>query len=318
MRSRRSVIALLPAVLGLAAGVRRAAGAERPRQLRIGYQKGEPVLVAARQHRSFETLLQPLGVEVSWLEFPFGPPMLEAMRVGSLDIGAVGDAPPIFAQAAKAELAYIAARHDNGDGYAILLPAGSSIRTLQELKGKRVAFGRGSSAHNFVVAALEKAGMSYSDIHPVPLAPADAAAAFEHGDIDAWSIWDPYFAIAEARPGVRVLVRTHDIGPANSFFLASRDYATRYGEVLWSVVEELGRVGAWCEAHRADVAQLLAEGTGVPLAAWQRSVDRSRFQSTPIDAAVLHDQQVVADRFHRLGLIPAAVDVRDWAWRATS
>ena len=316
MLPRRSALGLLAASLSLAAG--RSVGAAVPKQLRIGYQKGEPVLVAAKANRSFETLLQPLGVEVTWLEFPFGPPILEAMRVGSVDVGAVGDAPPIFAQAGKAELVYIGARHDNGDSYGILLPPGSTIRSLQELKGKRVAFAKASSAHNFTLAALEKAALSYADITPVPLAPADAAAAFEHGDVDAWTIWDPYLAIAEARPGVRLLVKTREVGVANSFYLASRDYANRYGDVLWSVVQELGRVGAWCEEHRPALANLLSAITGVPLPAWQLSVDRARFVSTPIDQAVLAEEQVLADRFRRLGLIPVSINVRDWAWRATS
>lgn len=318
MLSRRSAVGLLPAALALAVTRARAAGGAVPKQLRVGFQKGEPVLVTARQNRSFDTLLQPLGVEVTWLEFAFGPPMLEAMRVGGIDIGSVGDTPPVFAQAGKAELVYIGARPFNGDSSAILVPPGSPLRTLQDLKGRRIAFGRGSSAHNLTLAALEKAGLSYSDIQPVPLAPADAAAAFEHGDIDAWTIWDPYYAITEARPGVRVLARTRDIGPQNSFYLASRDYATRYGDVLWSIVEEIGRVGAWCDAHHAEVAQLLSTGTGVKLEDWTRAVNRASFRSVPISDKLLGEQQVVADRFRGVGLIPAALNVRDYGWRVTS
>jgi len=299
------------------AAVARAA-IEAPKHLRIGTQKGEPVLVAARKNRSLETLLEPLGVEVSYIEFQFGPPILEAMRVGSLDIGATGDAPPIFAQAAHSDLVYIAARPDNGDSSAILLPPGSKIETLPDLKGKRVAFGRGSSAHNLTIAALERAGLSYGDIQPVTLAPADAAAAFEHGDIDAWTIWDPYYAITEGRPGVRVLATTKDITPQNSFYLATRDYATRYGEVLTKVVQELGRVGAWCDAHRDEVARLLTAQTGVPLDAWTRAANRASFRSVPIDRAVLAQQQQVADRFYGLRIIPSAVTVSDYAWHVSS
>jgi sulfonate transport system substrate-binding protein len=162
-------------------------------------QKGEPTLVAAKQNRSLETALAPLGVEVEWLEFPFGPPMLEAMRVGSIDFGGVGDTPPIFAQAAHADLLYVAA--EPAGASALLVPPGSKLQTLHDLKGKKLAFARGSSAHNLAVAAVEKAGLAWSDIVPVPLAPADAAAAFEHGSIDAWVIWDPYYALYETRPG---------------------------------------------------------------------------------------------------------------------
>ncbi len=314
MLTRRSLLAALPASVACAGAAR----AATPKQLRIGYQKGEPVLVAAKQNHSFETKLQPLGIDVLWLEFEFGPPLLEAMRVGAIDIGGCGDAPPIFAQAAQADLVYIAARPDSGNSSAILLPPGSDVHRLADLRGKRIAFGRGSIAHSLTLAALEKAGIAYSDIKPIALGPADAAAAFAHGDLDAWAVWDPYVAITETRPGVRVLARTADIGPQNSFYMASRDYATRSGEVLGQVVQNLASVGAWCDANHDAVARLLSGGTGVSFDAWKRAADRGSFRSVPIDAAVLAQQQQVADRFYALRLIPAAVKVRDYAWQAAS
>jgi ABC-type nitrate/sulfonate/bicarbonate transport system substrate-binding protein len=142
--------------------------------LRTGYQKGEPVLVAPKQNRSFETLLQPQGIEVSWLEFEFGSAPLEAMRVGAIDIGAAGDAPPVFAQAARADLVYIVGRPDSSNGSAIPLPPGSTLQTLGDLRGERIAFGKGSSAHGLTIAALQEAGIAYRHITPVTLGPTDA------------------------------------------------------------------------------------------------------------------------------------------------
>jgi sulfonate transport system substrate-binding protein len=151
MFSRRSILALLP--IAVTAGALAApAIAQQARKLRVGFQKGEPTLVAAKQNRSLETALAPLGVEVEWLEFPFGPPMLEAMRVGSIDFGGVGDTPPIFAQAAHADLLYVAALPAGAS--ALLLPPGSKLQSLQDLKGKKLAFARGSSAHNLAVVAV--------------------------------------------------------------------------------------------------------------------------------------------------------------------
>ena len=158
--------------------------AAESKTLRVGFQKGEPVLMAARANRDLENALASKGHGAEWIEFQFGPPMLEAMRVGSIDIGAVGDAPPVFAQAAHGDLLYVAA--NRGAPQSILLPAGSRIRTLADLKGKKLAFGRGSSAHNFTLMALEKASLRYDQIdEPVTLGPADAGAAFERGAIDA-------------------------------------------------------------------------------------------------------------------------------------
>jgi aliphatic sulfonates family ABC transporter substrate-binding protein len=316
MPTRRILLSGLPSLLLVGTAGR--GWAADTKTLRVGFQKGEPVLVAAKENRSFEKALEPLGVQVSWLEFAFGPPMLEAMRVGSIDIGGVGDTPPVFAQAAHADLVYFASRPANGDSSGLLVPPGSTLQALADLKGKKVAFGRGSSAHNLTLAALEKAELTIDDIQPIYLAPADAAAAFAHGDIDAWTIWDPYFAIAEARPGVRVLASSSTISPQNSFYLASRAYATAAPQVLDRLVTSLGEVGAWCEAHKPELAQLLSQGTGVPLPDMKRATDRNSFTTVPMTDALLDDQQRIADRFARSHLIPGKLNVRDYAWHVAS
>jgi len=206
--SRRSLVAAAGLTLALPASRRLRAADSKT--LRVGFQKGEPVLMMAKANRDIETRLAPRGIGVEWVEFQFGPPMLEAMRVGSIDIGAVGDTPPVFAQAAHGDLLYIAA--NRGAPQSILLPAGSRIETLADLRGKKLAFGRGSSAHNFVLMVLEKVGLRYDDIEPVYLAPADAGAAFERGAIDAWSTWEPYTSLFVNRPGVRTLTTNLQIG----------------------------------------------------------------------------------------------------------
>ena len=229
------------------------AGATAARLLRVGFQKGEPILLAAKQNRSLETLLNPLDIEVQWIEFQFGPPMLEAMRVNSVDIGAVGDTPPVFAQAAHGDLLYIAAQRAGGQ--AILVPPGSTLQTLHDLKGRKVAFGRASSAHNLTLAALEKAGLTYNDIQPIYLGPADAGAAFERGAIDAWTIWDPYYALFETRPGVRMLAKWTDITEQNSFFMCRRAYVEANEQVTTKIIAEFGRIAEWARSHRPELAR---------------------------------------------------------------
>ena len=315
MATRRQLLAWTATPLSGSVGRRARASAA---VLRIGFQKGEPVLVAAKQNRDFETLLNPLGIGVSWTEFAFGPPILEAMRVGSIDFGGVGDTPPIFAQAAHADLVYVAARPSTGDGSAVLVPPGSTLQSLHDLRGKKVAFARGSSAQNLTLAALEKAGLTFGDIEPVYLAPADAAAAFAHGDVDAWTIWDPYYAIAEARPGIRVLASSKDITPQNSFYLASRAYAAGAPQVIDKIVPALADVATWCDAHKSEVARLLSAGTGVPLPLMTRAVDRTSFRSVPMTDALVADQQRIADRFSNLHLITRKLNVPDYAWHVSA
>jgi sulfonate transport system substrate-binding protein len=314
MIDRRSLLGLM-AASGAASLICRPLSAAS-RSLRVGYQKGEPILVAAKQNRRLETLLKPLGIEVEWLPFPFGPPLLEAMRVGSIDLGAVGDTPPIFAQAAHADLVFISAIVPGTS--AILLPPGSTLQSLADLKGKRVAFGKGSAAQNLTIAALEKAGLGYGDLQPIYLAPADAAAAFEQGAVDAWTIWDPYFAIYEQKPGVRVLALNKDIVEQNSFILASRSYASANPQVVTQVLGALGDTAAWARDHHDEVARLISDGTGVPLDATSRAVARNPLALHPVDAEVVQTEQQVADRFLALGLIPEAIRVSDQVWHAPS
>ena len=214
------------------------------------------------------------------------------MRVGAIDIGAVGDAPPVFAQAAHADLVYIAARPDSGNSSAILLPPGSSCARWPTSGASASPSGRGSSAHSLTLAALEKAGIAYRDIKPI-----DARTGRRGGGLRRMATSMPGRSGTPMSPSPRpgpacaCWPRLRDIGPQNSFYLASRDYATRYGEVLNLVVRHLGRVGAWCDAHRAAVAQLLSSGTGISLDAWQRAADRGSFRSVPVDDTLLLQQQ---------------------------
>jgi sulfonate transport system substrate-binding protein len=283
------------------------------KEIRIGYQKNG-VLVIARQQATLEAHFASQGVDVKWVEFSSGPPMLEAMNVGSIDYGAVGDSPPVFAQSAGANIVYAAGQPiTNGQG--ILVQANSPIRTIADLKGKRVGFTKGSSAHNITVQTLEKAGLTYADITPVYLTPPDAGPAFANGSIDAWSIWDPYFAIGETRQNGRVLVNASEITKTNSFYIANRDFAKNYGAVLQQIIDVTTATAKWAESHRDEVAKSLSAVTGIPLDIQTVAANRSAFAVGPITDDIIATQQGVADRFFKLGLIPRPVVVRDAVWK---
>jgi sulfonate transport system substrate-binding protein len=300
------------AVVALSAQAKAAADVK---EIRIGYQKNG-VLVIARQQSSLENHFKPLGVDVKWVEFSSGPPMMEAMNVGSIDYGAVGDSPPVFAQAAGAAIVYAAGQPiTNGQG--ILVPQNSAIRSIADLKGKRVGFTKGSSAHNVVVQTLEKAGLTYADITPVYLTPPDAGPAFANGSIDAWSIWDPYFAIGETKLNGRVLVSASDITKTNSFYIANRDFARNHEPVLQQIIDVTTSTAKWAEAHRDDVAKSLSAVTGIALDIQTIAANRSAFAVGPITEDVIATQQGVADRFFKLGLIPRQIAIRDIVWRNT-
>ena len=315
MRRREFLkLSLGTAALTMLSPVARAEAA--PKEIRIGTQKGG-FFPSVRQRHSLEDVFQPLGIEVKWIDFQFGPPLLEAINVGSVDFGYVGDAPPIFAQAAGARIRYAAAVKQNGNTQAIIVPQDSPIKTLADLKGKRIAFGKGSSAHNLLVAALEKAGIAWSEITPAPLAPADATAAFAKGSVDAWSIWDPYLALAELKQNARVIAFDKDVHKPNSFYIVGADFVEKNPALVGRLNTVFASEGIWANQHHEEVAKAQAEATGVDIEAVRRFVDRSIYNVVPLDADVIASQQAVADRFARLGLIPKQINVAEIVWRWT-
>ena len=289
--------------------------AETVDELKIGYQK-TGLLVIARQQGLIEKALEGKGIKVSWVEFTAGPPVVEALNVGSIQLGWTGDAPPIFGQSAGSAITYVAALPSNGQGEAIVVKDGSAIKTVADLKGKKVGFGKGTSANNLVVAALEKNGLSFADITPVYLTPADGAAAFASDKIDAFAVWDPFLAIAESRQKTRALARTGDVLQSQTFILGNSAFAKAHPDVVQAALKALDQAAQWAAANRGDVAKALHDVTGVPLAVQTVAADRSEFKVVPIDDAIIDTQQQTADRFFRIGLIPKKITVRDAVWTA--
>src|ERR1700678_3248859 len=278
--------------------------------LRIGYQKyGTLVLLKARG--SLEKRLAPLHVEVKWTELPAGPQLLEGLNVGSIDFGTAGEAPPIFAQAAGADLVYVGNEPAASAAEAILVPKDSPIKTVAELKGKKVALNKGSNVHFLLVKLLERAGVNYNDIDAIFLTPADARAAFERGSVDAWAIWEPFLAAAERQTGARILVNGQGVVSNHQFFLAARPYAAKRRDVVAIILEEVATVDEWAKTKPKEAATALHPEIGLDEPTLEQSLSRGGYGVKPITAAVLAEQQKIADTFYDLKLIPKHINVRD-------
>jgi sulfonate transport system substrate-binding protein len=276
--------------------------------IRIGYQKyGNFILLKGTGE--LEKKLAPLGYSVEWTEFPAGPPLLEAINAGAIDIGQTGEAPPIFAQAAAADFVYIAHEPAAPKGEAILVPKDSPIKSVADLKGKRIAFNKGANVHYLVVKLLEKAGVAYGDITPVFLAPSDARAAFERGAVDAWAIWDPFQASAEVTIGARTLADGTDTVPNNQFYLARKSFADANPQVVDWVIDSVASVDRWAEGNATAVATQLSSGIGIPAPVLEIALRRQTYGIKPLDAETVAEQQAIADTFYKLGLVPKHVDV---------
>ena len=285
--------------------------------VRIGYQKyGKLVLLKSRG--TLEPKLAASGYKVVWTEFPSGPPLLEALNVGAIDFGNTGEAPPIFAQAAGAPIQYVAYEPPAPKGEAILVPKDSPLKSVADLRGKKVALNKGSNVHYLLVKALEKAGVKYSEIEPVFLAPADARAAFERGAIDAWVIWDPFQAAAEAATGARTLTDGTNIVANYQFYFSSKKFLDTNPKIVDAVLAELGSVDDWAKGDIHAVAEQLAPAIGLSVPVVEVALKRQSYGIKPLTDAVIADQQQVADAFFALNLIPKSIKISDVARRPGS
>ncbi|KQV60115.1 sulfonate ABC transporter substrate-binding protein [Pelomonas sp. Root1217] len=303
--TRRAAIA----ILATTAAVWTRAKADAPQQLRIGFQKGSLNLALLKSYGLLEQRLP--GTRIQWTEFPAGPQLLEALALGSVDLGATGDAPPVFAQAAGKDVVYVGAEPPKPDSSAVLVKPDSALKKLADLKGRRVALQKGSSAHFLTVQAVKKAGLTWADIQPMYLPPADARAAFERGSVDAWAVWDPYYAAAEISGELRALATSRGLTSNNTFYLASRALSQQPALVK-TLFQALTDTDTRVRTDREDAVQRYAEFAGLPAAIVQRMVERRGAAPVgPLTPDLVREQQQVADAFAELALIPRSIRVAD-------
>lgn len=311
---RRSLVAGLvvaPSLAGAAFAAPRRVRAQE-NEVRIGLQKGAAALLVLKQRGELDRRLGEIGYGVGWSEFTSGPPLLEAMNAGSLDFGTTGAPPPIFAQAAGTDLIYALATTPSPRTQAIIVPADSALRGPEGLKGKKVAVAKGSSAHALLIRALQSKGLAWEDVEPIYLQPADAKAAFEGGSVDAWSIWDPYYAAEEEATGARTIATNESVGtPDRGFYLASRSFAAEHGPALAVLQAALEETSAWANENPTEMAKLVSAETGIPEKTLLKVEERRVYGVEPINEEILADQQDLADLFHELALIPEPLVVAD-------
>ena len=311
MKTLRTLGSALLAVIGInlaCANVAAAADSSDPAELRIGYQKGSIALVLAKEQGLLEKRFP--NTHVQWIEFPAGPQMLEALNIGALDVGSTGDIPPLFAQAAGADLLYIGAEPAKPQAETLLVSADSPLQQVAGLKGKKVAFQKGSSSHNLILRALNHAGLKYTDIQPVYLSPADARAAFEQGSVDAWAIWEPFSSLALSGGRARLLADSTDLGLSGPIYTARRPYASGHGAFINALLEQLTNAEALTRSQRQLSLEVLTRSMGLPQAVIARYMDnRPASPILPITPQIIAAQQQTADLFFENRLLPKRIDV---------
>jgi aliphatic sulfonates family ABC transporter substrate-binding protein len=277
--------------------------------IRLGYQKfGWLPLLRARG--AFERACAERGALVEWVDFAGGLQLIEAFSSLNLSFGVVGEGPPVFAQAQRVPMVYLAADVAAPDAEAIVVRASSPVRSVADLKGKKVALNRGANVHYLLIRALEEAGLSYADVEMVFLPPEYARKAFTEGRVDAWAIWDPWLAALQHACDVRVLRDGRGLVDNTAYYLASRELSETHPEFVELFLTELDAASAWVREDVERAAALLSPLVDVPQAALVTALGR-KLRPSPVDAQRLAAQQRVADTFHEYQLIPNAIDVEE-------
>ena len=282
-------------------------------EIRIGYQRSSTLTAILKSNGGLEKALAPLGITISWHEFTSGLPLLEAINIGSIDFGAdVADTVPIFAQAAGARLAYVAEEAASPSAQAILVPKGSPVQAVADLKGKKVAVTKGAGSHFLLLAALAKAGLTFKDISPAYLTPADGRAAFVSGNVDAWVAWDPFLTSASRQSDARTLRDgSNGLASYKRYYIASAAYAERNADALNVIFSKLAETGKWVKANPKEAASQLAGLWGIDAATVEEANSHRSYQVGAVTASGLSEQQRIADTFVAEGLLPKQVDTTD-------
>lgn len=277
--------------------------------IRIGYQKGDEFNIA-RINGSLAKVLSQKGYKVKWTEFQDGSSLVEALNAGSIDYARTGNIPPVVAQSSESDIVYVGSGNSKYEGSGILVQNNSSIKSLKDLKGKKIAFVKGSSSQYLLIKALEKTNLTLKDITPVYLQPADASVAFAKGNVDAWVVWDPFTASAQVHSNAKMLVNGKGLTTDRDFFIAQRSFAKSHQQITSLVINQVEQAMIWANKNHSTLISKLASTLKMDKKTITMAVDRRVYGVGKVTNQILDEQQAIADQFYQLKIIPKKVNVR--------
>ena len=274
---------------------------------------GKPLIVGDQAGTGAQALLEAAGLlhklpfPVKFADFTSGPPILQALNAGALDVGGVGNAPPVFAAAGGDDIAIVGALHNNVRDAGLLVPKGSSVTSVSQLKGKKIAVAQGSSADYHLLATLTQAGLTPHDVQLVYLQPAQGLAAFSSGSVAAWDIWPPFIEQAEVLKGAKSITAGDGIANANySYVVASKKAISDplLSKEITQYLTDLNQAHVWANTHAAQWAKTWAAATGLPDAVMVKAAADSTQTPVPVNSTITAAEQSLVGAFSKAGLIP--------------
>ncbi|WFR61160.1 aliphatic sulfonate ABC transporter substrate-binding protein [Paenibacillus amylolyticus] len=280
--------------------------------VKIGVQGKGGLFGKAQEQKWFEDAFGELGAKVEWLEFQSGPPMIEAMASNHLDFAGMGNMPPISAQAAGIDFKIISQLLDGKNNVAIIVPKDSPIKSIADLKDKKVAVTKGSNAYNFLYLVLEKAGLGKSDIQEIQLQPDETQPSFESGKVDAWAVWDPYITLNSLSGKGKVLADGESEGVLSpSFQLVRSDFANEHPELVTLYLKTLEQARQWEANHQEEAFQRYADERNIPIELVKGMQSRAAMINIPVSDETIAEQQNTANFQFQLGTIRNEINVAD-------
>lgn len=284
------------------------------KKVRIGYQKNGTTLLL-KANGELESRLKELGYTVEWSEFNTGSSILEALNSGAIDFANASDAPSMMALSKGMDFKYIAGENSSPQTEGILVKNDGSIQSIEQLKGKKIAYNKASIAEYLLVSALATVNLTLDDIESVILSPADANIAFENGDVEAWVIWDPYMTVSESK-GNQILTTAEGIVEHRSFYYASEKFIDSNKDAVVAYVEELSKVGESIDADSSKAATILEENTGIAADVWSTSLSRRSSVATYLDDSAQADLQRLNEDLYEIGLTNNPVEnIENYIWK---
>ncbi|HYX13389.1 MAG TPA: aliphatic sulfonate ABC transporter substrate-binding protein [Nostoc sp.] len=308
-----SVLGLFTLSSSLVGSLVQSTQAQTAKVINLAYQSSGDIV---KSKKTVEPRFKALGVTVNWVgPFAAGPQLIKALNEGKVDIGNVGETPPIFDQAARPglipEVVYLTGRTpSDGTNQGIVVKANSPIKKVADLKGKKIAFQVGSNAQLLLAKALQEVGLKISDIQIVALTPPEARDAFIQDKADAWVGGDPLLAGVEKTTPILNLRNAARINTLGGFYIGRRAFITQNPQLVRVFLEEAQKVGEEAEKNPSVYAKILVDEQKLDPSVAQKVASRRTYRLRRLTPAIIAEQQGVADFYFAEKIISRKIDIK--------